>query len=205
MIHLAALIAKKTQMPKVYIIILNWNGWRDTIECLESVFRLDYLNYRVIVCDNASADESIAYIAAWAEGELAAGCANRALQYLSTPPCPKPIPSLRVGPKDNISLASCSERLILVQADTNLGFAGGNNIGLRLALAAGDLDYVWLLNNDTVVDPSALTRMVERMEPRPDAGICGSTLRYYDRPQIVQALGGSGYTRGSARSGCIGV
>ncbi len=40
--------------PKIYIIILNYNGWADTIECLESVLRNDYPNYQVIVLDNNS-------------------------------------------------------------------------------------------------------------------------------------------------------
>lgn len=40
--------------PKVYIIILNWNGLRDTIECLESLQRITYPNYQVLVIDNAS-------------------------------------------------------------------------------------------------------------------------------------------------------
>ena len=46
--------------PKVYIIILNYNSWVDTIECLESVLRNDYPNYQVIVVDNGSQDNSIA-------------------------------------------------------------------------------------------------------------------------------------------------
>lgn len=37
--------------PKVSIIILNWNGWRDTIECLESLYQITYPNYDVIVMD----------------------------------------------------------------------------------------------------------------------------------------------------------
>ena len=53
--------------PKVSIIILNWNGWKDTIECLESVFRIDYPNYQVIVLDNASTDGSVERIKAWTE------------------------------------------------------------------------------------------------------------------------------------------
>ena len=40
--------------PKVSIIILNWNGVDDTIECLESLKRLSYKNYEVIVVDNGS-------------------------------------------------------------------------------------------------------------------------------------------------------
>lgn len=46
-------------MPQVSIIILNWNGWKDTIECLESVYQITYLNNDVIVVDNGSKDESI--------------------------------------------------------------------------------------------------------------------------------------------------
>jgi len=50
-----------------YILILNWNGWKDTIECLESVFRNTYLNYQVVVLDNGSTDDSVEKIKAWTE------------------------------------------------------------------------------------------------------------------------------------------
>ncbi len=45
--------------PQVSIIILNWNGWKDTLECLESIFKIDYSNYDIIVVDNHSHDDSI--------------------------------------------------------------------------------------------------------------------------------------------------
>ena len=48
--------------PKVAIIILNYNGWQDTIEYLESVLRNDYPNYQVIVIDNGSSNNSMEYI-----------------------------------------------------------------------------------------------------------------------------------------------
>lgn len=38
--------------PKVSIIILNWNRWRDTIECVESVLRISYPNYEIVIVDN---------------------------------------------------------------------------------------------------------------------------------------------------------
>ncbi|WP_279385264.1 glycosyltransferase family 2 protein [Methanosarcina barkeri] len=44
---------------KVAIIILNWNGWEDTIECLESVYQIEYPNYDIVVIDNGSKDNSI--------------------------------------------------------------------------------------------------------------------------------------------------
>jgi hypothetical protein len=50
---------KPKAWPKVAIIILNWNGWRDTLECLESLQRLSYPNYQIIVVDNGSTDDSV--------------------------------------------------------------------------------------------------------------------------------------------------
>ena len=187
-----------------YVIILNWNGWRDTIECLESVLRQDYERFRVIVCDNASGDDSLDHIAEWARGHLAARCFSPELQHLTDPPIPKPVPFLRIKANDQIGFESRAERLFLVQTGANLGFSGGNNVGLRLALGAKDFEYAWLLNNDTVVDPQALRSLVAEMRNRPDVGICGSKLLYYHAPQRVQALGGSTYNRWTGRGACIG-
>ena len=56
--------------PKVSIIILNWNGWKDTIECLESVYQINYTNYDVVIIDNKSEDDSLEKIQAYCEGKL---------------------------------------------------------------------------------------------------------------------------------------
>jgi len=79
--------------PKVYIILLNYNGWVDKIECLESVLRNDYPNYQVIVVDNNSPNNSMEYLKAWAEGKLnVLVIPDNPLRNLSFPPVPKPIP-----------------------------------------------------------------------------------------------------------------
>jgi GT2 family glycosyltransferase len=188
--------------PRVYIVILNWNGWRDTIECLESVLRLDYSEYKVIVCDNASSDGSLEHIRSWARGETPAESRNPVLASLVTPPVPKPQPLLEISP--GATVQNNDARLVLIQTGANLGFAGGNNVGLRYALQQGDCDFVWLLNNDTVVHADALAQLVKRMQERPEAGICGSTLLYYHDPSKVQAWGGSVYNKWFARGGHIG-
>ena len=54
-----------SQWPDVYIILLNWNGWQDTIECLESLEKATYPNFNVVIIDNASANDSVARIRAW--------------------------------------------------------------------------------------------------------------------------------------------
>jgi GT2 family glycosyltransferase len=188
---------------RVYVIVLNWNGWRDTIECLESVFRLDYPDYKVVVCDNASSDGSVEKIRGWARGEFKVEARNPALAALTSPPCPKPISFSEIDPDATIDVNPIA-RMVLIQTGANLGFAGGNNVGLKYALERGDCDFVWLLNNDTVVRPDALSHLVDRMKERPEAGICGSTLLYYDDPARVQAFGGALYNKWFARCRCIG-
>jgi GT2 family glycosyltransferase len=46
-------------LPRVSIIILNWNGWKDTIECTVSVLKINYPSYEIVIVDNGSTDESI--------------------------------------------------------------------------------------------------------------------------------------------------
>jgi GT2 family glycosyltransferase len=58
----------------------------------------------------------------------------------------------------------------VIQSGANLGFAGGNNVGIRHALEQG-AEYVWLLNNDTLVDPDALGALVRHAQADPRAGL----------------------------------
>ena len=55
---------------QVSIIVLNWNGWRDTLECLESLYKINYDNYNVILIDNGSIDESIEKIVEYCDGKI---------------------------------------------------------------------------------------------------------------------------------------
>jgi len=184
-------------LPKVYVVILNWNGWKDTIECLESVFKNSYSNYRVIVCDNDSTDGSVERIKDWAEGRLLVQLdTDSPLHDKSWPPVDKPIRWVEYGrekAEQGGDPLTSEAPLVLISTGGNLGFAGGNNVGLRYALARGDFDYVWLLNNDTVINAVALVEMVQQMEDEPESGICGSTLLYYHNPEKVQTLCGGVY------------
>jgi GT2 family glycosyltransferase len=56
--------------PRVAIVILNWNGWLDTIECLESVYQMGYPNFDVIVVDNGSENDSVKKIREYADGKI---------------------------------------------------------------------------------------------------------------------------------------
>lgn len=69
----------------------------------------------------------------------------------------------------------------VVPLDRNGGFAFGNNAGIRMALASPEtVDYVMLLNPDTIVRPGAIRALAEFMGTHPNAGIAGSLLETPD-------------------------
>lgn len=136
-----------TEAGLACIVLVNWNGWRDTAACLESCAGLHYAHVHTIVVDNGSTDDSVA------------------------------------------RLRERFPELHLLEMGANLGFAGGSNAGIHSALALG-ADYIWLLNNDTVVDPGALDALVEVMVEHPSVGIAGSRILYLDRPDTLWFAGG---------------
>jgi len=77
----------------------------------------------------------------------------------------------------------------IVETGENLGFAEGNNVGLRCALSGG-ADYVLLLNNDTAVAPDFVSILVDAVESTHQAGVAGPTIYYFDRPTIIWSAGG---------------
>lgn len=184
---------------KVYIVIVNWNGWKDTIECLTAVFQNSYPNYQVIVVDNNSSDGSIEQIKNWAEGEVRSDgkydmyeTGNRPIPYFE-------LDSLFVENNSSLELEHVLDRqldrcithpLVLIQTGENLGFAGGNNVGIRCGLNWDDNAFFWLLNNDTVIEPDALQCLVEVAEKDKFVGIVGSKILYFHNPGVIQAAGG---------------
>lgn len=174
---------------KVCVVLLNWNGWHDTLECLDSLFKSKLLVFSVIVCDNASSDDSVTEITQWANKTLGS---EAFATYTKE----------QVVTGSNLTQAT---RLALVANGANLGFAGGSNVGVRLALNSPECKYVWLLNNDTTIDEDALGNALARAESDPSIGLCGSTLIYHRNQQTVQALGGATFNRFTGRSKHIGA
>jgi len=132
--------------PKVIILIVNWNGYRDTIECIESIQKVNYHNYQIIIIDNGSINESVREIK-------------------------KKFPEIT-----------------LIENKENLGFAEGNNVGIRYALKLG-ADYVLLLNSDTIVDPEFLKKLVEVGENDRNVGIIQSKILKQSNPLIIDSVG----------------
>jgi GT2 family glycosyltransferase len=82
------------------------------------------------------------------------------------------------------------KRFLFIETEKNTGYAGGNNIGIRIALENQEMAYVWVLNNDTIVDKDALIELVNKMEFDKRIGMCGSKQIYeWDRNRL-QGYGG---------------
>jgi hypothetical protein len=132
---------------RICIILLNWNGKKDTLECLDSLAKVDYSRFTTIVVDNGSADDSVTAIRA---------------------------------AHPNVPIFETKE---------NLGFAGGNNVGIRWALSK-PFQWILLLNNDTIVSPDFLKAFMYEAKRNPEAKILGAKLLRYHEPDQVDHLGG---------------
>lgn len=132
---------------KVYIVVLNWNGEDNTIECLNSLKKINYDNYKIVVVDNGSADGSVFEIK-------------------------KRFPEVEI-----------------IENKTNLGFAGGNNIGIKYAMK-NQADYILLINNDTITDSNFLIKLVEAGESDKGIGILGPKILFWSEPSRIWFAGG---------------
>jgi hypothetical protein len=182
--------------PQVAIIILNWNGWPDTLECLESLFKINYRNFEVILVDNDSNDQSIQKIREYCQGEIKVQSPFFQYQKNNKPIRLKILTKNEL--KSNIKIEKdldlpSNQKLTLIKNDENYGFAKGNNIAIKYALKNLNPEYIFLLNNDTVVNPNFLTKMVQSAEENVNFGILGPLIYYYDwngRNDVVANLGG---------------
>jgi GT2 family glycosyltransferase len=132
--------------PSVAIIIVNWNGCKDTIECLNSLIKINSCKVHIIVVDNASTDNSVE------------------------------------------ELKGKYPDITLLVSNTNLGFTGGNNLGIEKAIQM-NCDYVLFLNNDTIVESNFLDILISCCESDNEVGIAVPKIYYNDFPKIIWFAG----------------
>ena len=177
------------------IVIVNWNNWPDTLECLEAVMRLNECHARVILVDNASTDDSVDRFLQWARGDLCVIPESRdsIVSSLVKPPIEKPLGVARMSSdhsSQSVDLNKCDNRFFLLTARENYGFAAGNNIGIRFALDSLGCKIFWLVNNDAVPQRDAFVEL-QRVFQTPDYPMmCGTAIIDYLDPKKVQSCGG---------------
>ena len=137
---------RRNMPPKIAVILVNFNGQQDTLECLASLQQEGYPNKQVIVVDNDSSDDSVAVIrAAYPDA-------------------------------------------VVVETGDNLGFTGGNNVGMARGLELG-ADYLFLLNNDTTIVPGSLDALTRCARSHPDAAAITPAIYYFSNPSNPWFMG----------------
>lgn len=187
--------------PIVTILLLNYNGWEDAIECLESVYKITYPNWELILVDNGSVDGSVTKIKEWAAGEIPVE--SKSFEYDAER---KPIEGIeelfydeeearvkvlkKVKEWDSLPP---HQKLSILRIEKNRGFTGGNNIGIEYILEERKTDYILLLSNDTVVDKEFLDELVKVGGSDEKIGVVGPTVYHYDRQNRIQSAGAKIY------------
>lgn len=135
-------------MENIYIIILNYNNYKDTIECIESLNKYLPKQYHVtiVIVDNSSVNESV--------------------QQLE---------------KRNYS------NTVLLKSEKNVGYAGGNNIGICYALEQ-KAEYIVILNNDTIVCEDFITPCIEFLKNNSKVAFVSPAIIDY-KLGVVQSTG----------------
>jgi len=155
--------------PKVYVILVNYKGYEDTIRAVESLIQNDYSNYQIIVVDNDSQDNSLFYISSWAKDR---GISHKIFNQ-----------------DDNIDN---THKLTLIQSYTNGGFAKGNNIAIEHIIGWNDYRYIWLLNSDTESATNTISSLVRRARElkSKNIGILGVPIILDNQRDTLQTIGG---------------
>lgn len=134
---------------KVGIVTINYNNYHDTKEFIESIKKIEYKNYILIVVDNCSTDDSISKL-----------------------------------------IREFSDDVIFIKNKRNLGFAAGNNVGIKYALE-NNCDYILIINNDTVVDKYFLKHLVNKITSEDSVGAVGGKIYYYSNKEMIWSIGGT--------------
>jgi GT2 family glycosyltransferase len=177
----------------VAVVLVNWNGWRDTVECIDTILTQDHGNLHIFVVDNDSADGSIEHIVEWCAVPTAEAAWLRQgnVRRWSDGKPPRVVAHrILEGPVVSLPPAEEGRRLTLVRSGGNLGFAGACNVAVRAAGLAS-FDFFWFLNNDSVIASDALSALLRRACADTRPGMTGSTVMFYDAPHDIQVMGGA--------------
>lgn len=180
------------------VILVNWNGWADTLACVQSLLNARLDRMRIIVVDNLSPNCSMEAFSAWAEHRLDILPTSSPLDHLSrnSEEVPRQVAFGRyfAGQKSFEFFGEASApphgmaQIFIVSSGYNGGFGHGCNVGMTLADQLGT-DAYWLLNNDCVVASETPAAVLATALAHPEK-VWGTVVRYYDDPQKVQTYGG---------------
>lgn len=155
-------------MKDLAIIILNWNGERDTLECIQSIYKTRMnMKYSIFIYDNGSEKDSVDSIESFVKSQNHLIISSEEFVNLNT---------------------TYNQEIIFIKGKDNIGFARANNCVMRSI--GGQYKYFFLLNNDTIVKPNAVTEMYDYLEQNKGVDVLTCRINYYDTPSKLWNAGG---------------
>lgn len=158
-------LIKKDIVLRIGIVLLNWNGIRNTIACLESIVNSVSGAISVIIIDNGSVEDAAGALTVWAEQckeiisvKKRGAFIRKAVKYYHT------------ELKD----------IVLISLHCNTGYGGGNNVGINYLLTT-NVDYILILNNDMKLLPGTLEKMEAVLRSEKKAGVAGCKIIDIDK------------------------
>lgn len=163
---------------KVFTILLNYNGFDDTVECIQSLLTHTPKENYIVVVDNNSPDGSFEKFKLWAKNALI----KNSYQFIDS---------------FDEHKRYAIKKISFIQSGYNGGFAFGNNIGIKFAKAFNPT-HIWLLNNDTVIADTTFESMVMACTGKV---MVGSVIYYYNEKEKIATYGGGKllFFRGSTK------
>lgn len=131
---------------RITVVVLNWNGCAETLECLASLQK-QTLRTTILVVDNGSTD----------------------------------------GSPDVVRTTFPS--VTVLETGANLGYAGGNNVGIRHALASS-ADFIFVLNNDITLEPDCIEVLAQELKTNPDIDAAAPKSVFSNDPNMIYFAGG---------------
>jgi GT2 family glycosyltransferase len=133
--------------PTIAILIINWNGLDDTLQCLDALYACEENNFEVFLVDNAS----------------------------------------EISPEKIITARF--QKVHYIASESNLGFAGGNNLAIKTVLELG-FTYILFLNNDTLTSPDFLSPLCQALEKNPQLNAVQPCIYFAHKPDQIWSAGG---------------
>lgn len=156
----------------VYIIVLNYNNASDTIECINSLLKSDYNDFKILLVDNYSNDNSVQVL-----NDFFSSTINTDFN--------------KIDDYENMSRSTELKKVNLIESKYNGGFSYGNNLGIKIAMNFNDFEYLWLLNNDTEVPNNTLSTLVNYYNNSSgNLGILGNLQYFHHKKDDIQAIAG---------------
>ncbi len=175
-------------------IVVNYNGWRETLLCVTSLLAATPAPAVIFIVDNGSPDDSFSHICQWGHGTQFPLLPDDhpIRQKVPLPSNPPPFHFYQETKELSPStLAALSVPIVIaIRVSENRGYAAGVNVGLKAALRFSKLHWFWILNHDVVVAPDALAALNHCTQTQPKVELWGSKLLAFEQPETIQTIGG---------------